>query len=218
MLVAGEPISQPVHPIGVLTDQLIPGRHGGLVPGGVEYGGALQLVRRLHPLVIADLLGMRHAGRTQGRDGRDIEILRICTAISWQVVTVGNAKLRFRIPNPGSAKEFHGNYRRVPAYGPYMSNLSFGLETIPLPALSREYRVKVTFVASGTPGVSGTAASVQLGARPAFEPGAPARRRRQLDIRCGHGRHPGHDDMPGQPAPAEANHSGRTPRGQYLKT
>ncbi len=41
----------------------------------------------------------------KGRDSRDIESSN-CTAISWQeVVTVGNAKkLRFRIPNPGSAE------------------------------------------------------------------------------------------------------------------
>ncbi len=53
-----------VHPIGVLTDQLIPGRHGGLVPGGVGIRRCPAITDGSNPLV-ADLLGMRHAGLTK---------------------------------------------------------------------------------------------------------------------------------------------------------
>lgn len=83
-----------------------------------------------------------------------------------------------------------------------MSNLSFGLETIPLPALSREYRVKVTFVASGTPGVS---------VQPQASSSVFGRRSNQARLpdgvanwtyAAGMDGTPGHDDMPGQPAPS----------------
>ncbi len=46
VLVTREPVGQPVDPVGVLTHQLVPRRHGGLVAGRVEDRGAGQFVGR----------------------------------------------------------------------------------------------------------------------------------------------------------------------------
>ncbi|SHV89759.1 Uncharacterised protein [Mycobacteroides abscessus subsp. abscessus] len=39
LLAAGKPVRQAVHAVGMLTNQFIPGRHGGLVSSGIEYCG-----------------------------------------------------------------------------------------------------------------------------------------------------------------------------------
>ena len=49
MLVTRQPVGQPVHPVGVLTDQLIPRGHRALVAGGVEHRRALRLVASPRP-------------------------------------------------------------------------------------------------------------------------------------------------------------------------
>ncbi len=60
VLTARQPVGQPVHPVGMLTHQLIPGRHRGLVAGGIEYRGAAQLVERLYPIPFCELLEVSH--------------------------------------------------------------------------------------------------------------------------------------------------------------
>lgn len=98
VLIAGKPVGQPVHPVGVLAYQLVPRRHGRLVPGRVENRGPLRDVRGLHPLVGGALLRVRHAGRTE-KSG-DNQFLRIGCATQWHFVIDGNRQLPFGIPRP----------------------------------------------------------------------------------------------------------------------
>ncbi len=100
------------------------------------------------------------------------------------------------------------------AYHVYMSNLELCLETM-LPARSRDID-KVTFRRVRHAGRVVAAASSSV-PRPAFEPGPPARRRRQLDTLAHGTAPPTLLDMPGRP-PAEANQSGAHAEGHYLKT
>ena len=46
VLISRQPVGKPVDPVGVLTYQFVPGRHGRSVAGRIEHSGAVQLLRR----------------------------------------------------------------------------------------------------------------------------------------------------------------------------
>jgi hypothetical protein len=113
VLVARQPVGQSVHPVGVLTHQLVPGRHRGLVTGGIEYRGAAQLVERLYPNPVGVLLEVRH--RHGGQLGCGRRILLVTAAITnRRLDIVGNTFVRVLIPITPASARFHARYRLRP--------------------------------------------------------------------------------------------------------
>ncbi len=92
------------------------GRHGGLVPGGVEYGGALQVVRRLHAgSVAADLFRMRLVGLKVVM----VVILRPsnlhCNKLAESSPSAAQVTLYSQPGPPRSSMELPSRYRRMEA-------------------------------------------------------------------------------------------------------
>ena len=173
VLVAGQPVGQPVHPVGVLTHQFVPRRHGGHVAGRVEHRGALQLVGWLHPIGVAVLLEVGHAGR-----GHQCVVV----GSSWsglpidarQIVIRGNVKMLRAIPGPAS--------RRVPCALPSSIGVWWAYEQTEL-SLRKPSRPATLRNAVNRCDVS------TLGGRVAGVPrtGRACVGRDGLALRCGHG-------------------------------
>ena len=122
VLVAGQAVGEAVDPVGVLAHQLVPGRHGGPVAGGIERRGAGQLVGRLYPIPVGVLLDVCHGHGGQLRCGR--QILLVTAAITHRRLDVdGNALAHMVIPITPASAVFHASNRLRPGCGWHMSNL-----------------------------------------------------------------------------------------------
>ena len=109
VLVTRQAVGQPVDAVGVLADELVPARHGGLVAGGVEHGRAGQLVGGLHPLGLGELfqMGHGHRGSNGGVGGR--RILQVVRTV-LRLVPLGrdNAAQRHILPAVGDRVAVRG--------------------------------------------------------------------------------------------------------------
>src|SRR5215207_2962174 len=110
----------------MLTHQLIPGRHRGLVAGGIEHRGAAQLVGRLYPIRIGILLQMRHRDWSRWGVwccGRRILLVR-ATITHRRLDVDGNTLVHMLIPVTPASAVFHARYALRSGCGWHMSKLN----------------------------------------------------------------------------------------------